>query len=531
MKTKNAFLVPALIAGLGFLPAGRVAAQTFTTLHSFNHGSDGASPADRLVLSGNTLYGTAANGGNANRGTLFAVNTDGTGFTNLHDFTATSGLGFNSDGTSPFAGLTLFGNTLYGTAENGGSANRGTVFKVNTDGTGFTTLHNFTAGSGSYPNVTNSDGAFTYSALVFSDNTLYGTAYGGGSSGNGTVFAVKTDGTGFTNLHTFTALSNTTNSDGAVPYAGLILSGNTLYGTAYRGGHSHHGTLFKINTDGTGFTNLHTFTAGVGAPYFTNSDGAHPFGRLAISGDTLYGGTDAGGDSGFGTLFKVNTDGTDFTTLHHFATGSGALPSSFTNSDGTFPSGLLVSGNTLYAATSAGGNSGFGTLFVIKTDGTGFTTLHHFTYGSDGAYPSAGLIFSGNSLYGAAFDGGSSGGGTVFSLSVASGSAPQLTITPSGANVILTWPTNYGGFIYEGNFYDGYTLASTTNLVAPVVWTPVSPGPDVANGQLVVTNSISGSQQFFRLSQPPGCWPAPPGCGYVCVNGVWVKNTQCGGYE
>ena len=51
----------------------------------------------------------------------------------------------------------------------------------------------------------------------------------GGSSGNGTVFAVNTDGTGFTNLHSFYCC---TNSDGAYPYAGLILSGNTLYGTA-----------------------------------------------------------------------------------------------------------------------------------------------------------------------------------------------------------------------------------------------------------------------------------------------------------
>ena len=53
---------------------------------------------------------------------------------------------------------------------------------------------------------------------------------------NGTVFAVNTDGTGFTNLHSFTAASGSlvsiTNSDGASPYAGLILSGNTLYGTA-----------------------------------------------------------------------------------------------------------------------------------------------------------------------------------------------------------------------------------------------------------------------------------------------------------
>jgi formylglycine-generating enzyme required for sulfatase activity len=86
------------------------------------------------------------------------------------------------------------------------------------------------------------------------------------------------------------------------------------------------------------------------------------------------------------------------------------------------------------------------------------------------------------------------GNGTVFSLSFA---PPQLTIIPSGAKAILTWPTNVAGFDYTG-----YTLQSTTNLVSPVVWTTVSPGPVVVNGQNTVTNPISGAQQFYRLFQP-----------------------------
>ena len=113
---------------------------------------------------------------------------------------------------------------------------------------------------------TNSDGAVPYAGLVLSGNTLYGTANSGGTFGNGTVFAVNTDGTGFTNLHSFTATAPVlrlyTNSDGANPWAGLILSGNTLYGTALCGGSSGNGTVFAVNTDGTGFTNLHSFTAG-----------------------------------------------------------------------------------------------------------------------------------------------------------------------------------------------------------------------------------------------------------------------------
>ncbi|HAO78404.1 MAG TPA: hypothetical protein DCQ92_05390, partial [Verrucomicrobia subdivision 3 bacterium] len=187
---KNLFLLPALIAGLGLIPAGRVTAQTFTTLYSF---------------------------------------------------TAVSGSGANSDGAWPYAVLILLGNTLYGTTQFGGSSGKGTVFAVSTNGTGFTNLHSFTATSGSL--YTNSDGADPWAGLILSGNTLYGTAFRGGSSGTGTVFAVSTDGMGFTNLHSFNS-----SSDGANPFAGLILSGNTLYGTAQFGGSSGTGTVFAVST-------------------------------------------------------------------------------------------------------------------------------------------------------------------------------------------------------------------------------------------------------------------------------------------
>ena len=73
---------------------------------------------------------------------------------------------------------------------------------------------------------------------------------------------------------------------------------------------------------------------------------------------------------------------------------------------------------------------------------------------------------------------------------------PQLTITPSDTNVLLTWPTNNVGYDYTG-----FTVQSTTNLISPVVWDTNSPAPVVINGQNVVTNPITGDQMFFRLSQ------------------------------
>src|SRR5260370_1060849 len=135
MKTKNVFLMTALIAGLGLIPAGRLAAQTFTVLHSFTGISDGANPRAGLILSGNTLFGTAAFGGTLGYGTVFKVSTNGTGSTTLHNFTG-------SDGAVPWASLILNGRTLYGTTRQGGSSDHGTVFALNTDGAGFTNLFN-----------------------------------------------------------------------------------------------------------------------------------------------------------------------------------------------------------------------------------------------------------------------------------------------------------------------------------------------------------------------------------------------------
>ena len=125
------------------------------------------------------------------------------------------------------------------------------------------------------------------------------------------------------NVYTFSALNNFTNADGATPYAGLTLSGNTLYGAAYSGGNSNDGTVFAILTNGTGFTNLHTFT--------NRSDGAGPDAVLAMSGNFLYGTAASGGDSSEGTVFAINTNGTLLNSLHSFTALSGPFS---TNTDG-----------------------------------------------------------------------------------------------------------------------------------------------------------------------------------------------------
>ncbi len=365
----------------------------FVVLHDFNAfvQSDGWGPLASLVLD-NTgfLYGTTLYGGDSNVGTIFKVACDGTQFSLLHSFT-----GLDPDGNHEPLVLDEGGN-LYGTTPFSGTGGAGTVFKIGTDGSGFAIVHNF--------GVAHLEGAGPAGGLRLDGvGNLYGTTYSGGAWGAGTVFKLRTDGSRLEVLHSFVGGV----SEGWSPYGPLLLDGaGTLFGTTKSGGEWYAGTLFRLNTDGNGFANLHSFSGT--APY-----GANPNGSLAVDavGD-LYGTTPNGGAFGKGTVFKVGADGTGLTVVHTFGAG---------NTDGAHPLGgvVLDGAGNLYGTTSYGDPSTAGTVFRVRTDGTGFVILHSFHWSdtSDGSDPSSALIFDevGN-LFGTTYGGGSAGGGTVFSL-------------------------------------------------------------------------------------------------------------------
>ena len=373
---------------------------TESVRYSFVGGTtDGFGPEAGLMMDdAGDLYGTTVGGGANGEGTVFKISASGTESV-VHSFA-----GGTTDGSGPYAGLimdsagNLYGMTMYGGANSGG-----TVFKISVDGTE-SVLYSFPAGSFSIPAVTTTVGgtwiAGQYGGLVMdSSGNLYGVTNAGGTSNNGMVFKISAAGT---ESVVYSFMGGTT--DGSDPEAGLIMdSAGNLYGTTFGAGAAGAGTVFKITSGGTE-TILHSFAGGT-------TDGLEPRASVVMdSAGNLYGTTLAGGMKGDGTVFKLSPTGTE-TILHSFTGGTsdgsgplagliidnagnlyGTTPSGGTKGDGTVfkvsptgtetvlysfaggptdganPVGNLVmdSAGNLYGTTTYGGANGGGTVFKIN---------------------------------------------------------------------------------------------------------------------------------------------------------------------
>ncbi len=253
------------------------------------------------------------------------------------------------------------------------------------------------------------------------------------------------DGTGYRVLYKFSP----TGGDGRNPFGAVIeATDGALYGTTRGGGSSGYGTVFKLNKNGSGYTILHSLQ---GSP----DEGAGCFaGLLEASDGVLYGTTIQGGSYGDGTVFSLNKDGSNFQTLHHFQ-GGGA--------DGVGPRGGLVEGldEALYGTTTYGGASNAGCVFKLNKDGSSYALLHSFgADADDGRTPTATLASSRNGvLYGSTYEGGltnaRASNGTVFKVS-ADGS--QYSVLHKFAGPPDDGRTPWGALL-EGN--DGALYGTT----------------------------------------------------------------------
>ena len=357
----------------------------------------GSAPVAGLTSASGVLYGTTSGGGGNDFGTVFSVGTSGSGFAVLHAF------GSSGDGTHPFGTAIEESGSIFSTTAYGGTYAHGIVFSVSDDGKIYQVLHHFGA--------TPTDGIGPFAGLTPLDDAFYRTTSGGGTNDRaGTVFSIASNGSNYAVLHDFGK-----GTDGKEPAASLTAVNGVLYGSTLYGGtfgcapYVECGTIFRIDASGAERV-LHNFGA--------TGDGNGPQAALIVVGSTLYGTTFWGGTNGqcsdghgvrehCGTVFRIDANGKSYAVLHDFGKGS----------DGTQPDGSLIEINgTLYGTTSNGGASGFGTIFSLNSDGTNYHVVHSFGAIPDGQHPVGALTTANGAIYGTTAAGGSTQNGIVFSL-------------------------------------------------------------------------------------------------------------------
>jgi uncharacterized repeat protein (TIGR03803 family) len=373
-----------------------------------------------------------------------------------------------SDGANPFAGLLVGSDgALFGTTYNGGASSAGTLFKVNRDGSDFALLHEFLGGT---------DGANPQNGLIKgSDGMIYGVIPNGNSVAHGAIFRINKDGSGYSQVFVFTDLVVT----GVQPGCKLVEGSNgALYGTARVGGATFRGIIFKVNKDGTGYTILYNFQKGI-------HDGAGPAAGLVKGSDGfLYGAAHLGGTLGVGTVFRIDENGGGYGTLWNFQTNG---------LSGQFPISELVEGadGALYGTTlqDVDGSSN-GTFFKVNKDGSGFVTLRSFS-SADGAQPNGTLMQDDKGiLYGSVQYGNVNGVGCLVSLS----SSP---LAPRALSISASISSNFVQFAATSGVQ--YDVQRSADLASwSVIDTVVSPlagvlgFPDISPVQPV---------GFYRLHQ------------------------------
>ena len=412
------------------------------------------------------LVGSLQYGGPSNGGGIFRLNLPGTtpgvvhAFNNLNPHRPTGGVVAGDE------------DWLYGALNYNGTNSDGAAYRIRRDGTGYIKLFDFGSGAISrgtpffhtdgkvYFNVGNSIKVFDPSVtgvttldpqglpssqdlLIDADNYIYFFNFGD------RLVRMQTDGSLFEQLHQFDA-----STEGYNGVAGITkISVNKIFGVMRFGGTNGTGTIFSINTDGTGFTVHH---------HFEDASGAEPESMLVHFDGKLFGTTVRGGNFGFGVLYAINEDGSNYRVLRHFETSAlgpsdirgnirisadgrvfGCYSQFKYNSSfqanrlwkvdtsgeniedfywvdqrdhGHFNLDILLSNDTLFVATQEMGRHDGGVLSLVDTFGNQRTTLHQFGASANGFFPRVAPIKgSDGRLYGVASIGGPDGNGVVYS--------------------------------------------------------------------------------------------------------------------
>jgi uncharacterized repeat protein (TIGR03803 family) len=413
MKAVSASLFAGLVicAFVPLAPAAETATFTEKVLYSFGSLPDGAQPYDSVIDVNGTLYGTTATGGNADYGTVFALDLNTSAEKVLHSFDSTEGV--------PEAGLIDVKGTLYGTTS-GSDGLGGTVFSLDPNTDALATLYYFCSQTNC------ADGAYPVAGLMRVKGALYGTTLGGGLTGCsglgcGTVFLLHRKTGVEKMLYLFCSQANC--ADGRWPSASLIYVNSVLYGTTPYGavpGCAESigcGTVFSIDLNTGAEKLLYSFCSQSNC-----ADGATPDAGLIDVNGKLYGTTEYGGGTGCnglgcGTVFSVDPNTGDEKVLYSFCSQQNCLDGAESVASLADVDGILY-GTTIEGGGSGCGGTGCGTVFSIDPNTGVEKVIHSFAGGpSDGAQPRANLIDVNAKLYGTTLGGGAHGDGTVFMLS------------------------------------------------------------------------------------------------------------------
>ena len=328
------------LAGIGSLafatltPQPTLAAPAITLKASFD-GANGANPSAALTPAGNWLfYGTTYGGGDNNVGSIFEFDPSGGGSIKLKasfDY---------ANGAYPSAALTPAGNGLfYGTTTSGGDNNLGSIFEFDPSGGGSIKLKASFDGT---------NGLGPHAALTLAGNGLfYGTTFGGGDNGRGSIFEFDPSGTGSISLK-----ASFDGANGGNPFAELTQAVNGLfYGTTASGGDNNLGSIFEFDPSGDGSITLKAS--------FDGANGSTPFAALTQADNGLfYGTTYSGGFNDRGSIFEFDPSGTGSIILN------ASFPL-FPFTEGVSPDGELIQASTgrFYGTAALGGDTGVGTIY------------------------------------------------------------------------------------------------------------------------------------------------------------------------
>jgi len=477
------------------------------------------------------LYGVAYYSSGAHK--LFKIKTDGTGYTDLYSFTVAQAQ------TSITTQLAIENNMIFGTLRNDTGDTGNVIYKIGTDGSGYTVLAQLTKATGRMPN----------GVLVTPDHVLYAANYNQGSTyeESGSIVKVNTDGSGFAVVRDFTKNFSQEIPDGSTPINELTLlpdgkllgacsvggtksddvfaSGllftidqndvfkvifefdnentggqpinapilgpdNFYYGVATFGGVNKRGTIYKVKSDGTGFQKLHDFSI----PTLSE-----PGGGVVFANGRLYGSASYGGTNDEGGLWGIDPDGNNYQVILNFDGTNGQAP--------FLQTPVFRNDGFLYFQTDGGANNK-GLIFKIKPDGSGYTKLFDFD-ATDYNFPTGVLrILDNGDMITSGLRGGTNDLGAILSVHP-NGS---FDVLHSFDDVILpesNWNYNQTPFVGPDGKLWGLEPNGGSNGTG-IVYKMDPDGSNYTKIQLNITsNSVSfmfpwGGLNYFPDTTPPG---------------------------